>query len=209
MNSDNEVYSTSYGKDLWEMERSQRSWRRIKRILQSYIVFGLLIAVIALAFFFVQLLKIRLDLVESLYLMLAGLGFFLAVISAFLLYIRKQYYSEEIDRRQYMSAASDFLVKWMQFENASRKQLASENNDVNKYSIRDIVSSLISVGKINPSDAIFLEDAMRFRNLLVHSGKQVSIEYIAQMTEALNQITTSLKPKTTIKRKRKAHRADA
>jgi ABC-type uncharacterized transport system fused permease/ATPase subunit len=168
-----------------------------------------LIAVIALAFFFVQLLKIRLDLVESLYLMLAGLGFFLAVISAFLLYIRKQYYSEEIDRRQYMSAASDFLVKWMQFENASRKQLASENNDVNKYSIRDIVSSLISVGKINPSDAIFLEDAMRFRNLLVHSGKQVSIEYIAQMTEALNQITTSLKPKTTIKRKRKAHRADA
>lgn len=209
MNTDDKMYRTSFGKDLWEMERSQRSWRRLRGILQSYIVFGLLVAVIALAFFFVELLKIRLDLVESVYLMLSGLGLFVAVISAFLLYIRKQYYSEVIERRQYMSAASEFLIKWMQFENASRRQLASKTSDFNKYSIREIVSQLVSQRKINTSDAVFLEDAIHFRNILVHSGKQVSPEYITRMTETLKQITTLLESKSTMKRKRKQRRADA
>lgn len=175
-------------RDLWEMESRQRSYRRFQQIFQIYAVLGALIGVIALTYFFVLRLDIELSSKDQLILMIAGSGFAMSVLSALYLFVRKQRYELIIERGRDMSAAAEFLLQWARFEGLGRERLESAGLDFNRMSIRAIIAELMRAKLINEDEMTQLEDLLRFRNVLVHSGSPVAPEVLARMTEKLRNV---------------------
>ena len=96
-----------------------------------------------------------------------------------------------------MRAASDFLSEWEQFENTGRMRLGKVGDDINLYSIRAIISELHKLNVISLSDAGYLEEVVRFRNRLVHSGQQIEVEQLESVTQGIARITAKLRPNQT------------
>ncbi len=177
-----------YESDLWEMEERQRSYRNFQRIFQIYAVFGALIGVLALAYFFIRRLEIQLSLHDQLILMTAGIGFTMSIFSILFLFLRQQRYTAELERSRYMGAAADFLLQWTRLESLGRERLEAEGRDFNRMSIRNITAELLKSKVISADEFTQLEEVLRFRNLLVHSGSRVDPEVLAKMTEILRLV---------------------
>lgn len=188
MQEESKASLQDYERDLWEMEARQSSYRRFQQIFQIYAVLGALIGVMALAYFFVRRFQIELSYTDQMILMTAGSGFAISVFSALFLFLRQQRHNAQLDRSRYMSSAADFLLHWARFENIGREKLEAAGRDFNRMSIRNITSELLSAGILSADDVAQLEEVLRFRNFLVHSGSRVDPEVLSRMTGVLRQV---------------------
>lgn len=178
-----------YKRDLWEMEANQRYYRRFQQIFQIYAVLGALIGVIALTYFFIRRLDIEISSTDQLILMIAGSGFAMSVLSGLSLFLRKQRYELNLERGRDMSAAAEFLFQWARFESLGRERLESAGRDFNRMSIKAIIAELLSAKLIDANEMAQLEEILRFRNVLVHSGLPVvAPEVLALMTDKLQSV---------------------
>ncbi|MFO1433325.1 MAG: hypothetical protein U1F76_25050 [Candidatus Competibacteraceae bacterium] len=177
-----------YERDLWEMEARQKAYRRFQLIFQVYAVLGALIGVVALTYFFIRRLDIALSYMDQLILMAAGSGFAMSVLSALFLFLRKQRYELNLERGRDMSAAAEFLLQWARFEGLGRERLESAGRDFNRMSIRAIIAELLNAKLIDEDEMAQLEELLRFRNVLVHSGSPVAPEVLARMTDKLRSV---------------------
>lgn len=177
-----------FERDLWEMEARQRSYRRLQQIFQIYAVFGALLGVLALAYFFIRRLDIQLSSEDQLILMMAGSGFAMSVFSALFLFLRKQRFDLNLELGRDMSSAAEFLLQWARFEAIGRERLESAGRDFNPMSIRAIIAELLSAKIIDEAEMSQLEEVLRFRNVLVHSGAPVAPDVLVRMTDKLRNI---------------------
>jgi hypothetical protein len=179
-----------YERDLWEMEARQRSFRRFQQIFQIYMVFGALIGFGALAYFLFRKLDIELSYLDQMILLTSGSGFAISVMSGLFLFLRRQRQSIELERNRYMTAAAEFLLQWARFENVGRERLEAKGRDFNRMSVRAITEELLNAGVITKDDLVQLDEVLRFRNLLVHSGTPADPTLLAKMTETLKRVMT-------------------
>lgn len=190
-----------YERDLWEMEARQSSYRRFQQVFQLYAVVGALIGIGALAYFFVRRLQIDLSSLDQMILLTAGSGFALSILSGLFLLLRQQRYSAQLDRSRYMTKAADFLLQWARFETIGREKLEASGRDFNRMSIRDIISELLNSKIISSDDLVQLEEILRFRNLLVHSGSSIDAEVLGAMTETLRNLQKRIEALTASSRR--------
>lgn len=181
-----------YERDLWELEARQRSRRRLQLIFQLYVVFGALIGLLSIAYFFFLRLKVELNFEERTALLFAGVGFAISILSALFLFLRRQRNINELDRNRYIGSASEFLLEWLRFETIGREKLEATGKDFNRMSVREIISTLLGSGALTAGDAAAIEEALRFRNFLVHSGKTLDQEELSRMTQVLRNIVQRL-----------------
>jgi hypothetical protein len=182
-----------YERDLWEMEARQASYRRFQQIFQIYAIFGALVGAIALAYFFIRRLDIELNQLDQLILITAGSGFAISVFSGLFLFLRMQRYGAQLEHGRYISAATEFLLQWARFESIGRERLELAGRDFNRMSIRAITAELLSAGLITEDEMTQLEEVLRFRNVLVHSGSPVDPEVLARMTDKLRNVMAHVK----------------
>ena len=185
MQDDSKSTLRDYERDLWEMQARQGSFRKLQQVFQIYSVAGALIGVGALGYFFLRQLKIELSSEDRIILMTAGSGFAISLLSALALYLRNQRHRLDFERSRYTTSAAEFLLLWGRFETLSRSRLEAEGREFNRMSIRAITLELVRSGLISSDDAIQLEEILRFRNLLVHSGTVPDTSVLKRMTEAL------------------------
>lgn len=181
-----------YEQDLWEMEARQSSFRRFQQVFQIYAVLGLLIGFGALAYFLLRQLKVELTQLDQFILMTAGSGFAISILSALAFFLRQQRHRLQLERSRYMSAAAEFLLQWARFENLSRERLEAAGKQFNRMSIRAITTELINARLISSDEMVQLEEVLRFRNLLVHSGNSPDPAVVARMTDILRKVMSRL-----------------
>lgn len=177
-----------YERDLWEMETRQRSFRRFQQVFKIYAVMGALIGIGALATFVGKKLDFNLSHLDQMILIIAGSGFAVSTISALFFLFREQHHSGELNRNRYMNAAAEFLLEWARFENLARERLEAAGREFNRNSIRAITSELLNSKIISSDEMIQLEEVLRFRNSLVHSGNRADPNVLARMTEVLRKV---------------------
>ncbi|MEI7868982.1 MAG: hypothetical protein WCI11_13920 [Candidatus Methylumidiphilus sp.] len=192
MKDNDQSSNIGYEDDLWELESRQRSSRRIQQIFQIYAVSGVLTGLFALAYFFFRQIKIDLSPEDRTILLVAMSGFSVSIASVLALFLKKQAIALQIERKGYISSASEFLVLWAQFEIKGRNRLEAAGQKFNTMSIREIISRLIDTKYLTASDASTLEEILRFRNFLVHSGAQTSQDDLNRMTKAIQAIVNRL-----------------
>ena len=183
-----------YERDLWEMQARQNSFRRFQLVFQVYAVFGLLIGLVALAYFLLRQLKVDLTREDQLILMIAGSGFAISIFSGLILFVKQQRIRLQLERSRYMSTAAEFLLQWARFEALSRKKLEAAGRSFNPMSIRAITAELLSAGLISSEEMAQLEEVLRFRNLLVHSGNSPDPAVLSRMIEALRKVVNRVAP---------------
>lgn len=189
MNDNNNQSSIrDYERDLWEMEERQSSFRKYQLIFQIYIVFGALMGVLSLAFFFVRKIPINLSSDDGFILLTAGIGFAISLVSWLFLFLRRQRSRLQLERDSYLISASEFLLQWATFENAGRAKLDAMGKEFNRMSIRDVISQLNESGVIGMSEIGMLEEALRFRNSLVHGATRIDEEHLARMTRLVQEL---------------------
>lgn len=81
MSAKEPIDSAGYEKDLWELETRHRQARRLELIFRTYSFVGVAVGLIGAAFFFAGRVQISLRLEDRFYLLLAGTGFGLAILS--------------------------------------------------------------------------------------------------------------------------------
>ena len=177
-----------YEQDLWEVEARQRSFRRFQQVFQIYTVVGALLGVGALIFFFFRKLEIDLSSLDQMILMISASGFIISALSGLFLFLRKQRQSEELERSRSMGAAAEFLLQWARFENLGRERLEHAGRTFNRMSIRAITAELLNAELISNDDLAQLEEVLRFRNELVHSGTPPDPIVLERMIETLRKI---------------------
>ncbi|MCD2165678.1 hypothetical protein [Comamonas koreensis] len=177
-----------YEQDLWELEARQNSFRRIQQVFQLYALFGALIGIGALAYFFILKLDVNLTMREQMALMVSSTGFFISIFSVVYLFLRRQRQSTELARSRYMGAAAEFLFQWVRFEKLGRDRLEKTGREFNRMSIRAITVELLKEGLISSDELVQLEEVLRFRNVLVHSGTPPDPVLLARMSEMLRAI---------------------
>lgn len=181
-----------YSDTLLEMKHRRASRRRIDFVLRVYSVMGLLLAIIASAYFGLTLLPVDLSSSQQIALATAGIGIALTTISRTLIILRKQRENEEIEKLQEYKAISDFLETWSQFESASKSALAEGDSDINIHSLRAVISRLLQEGKINRADVQALDNALQTRNAIVHGGQPLTANMARNVTETLREIIKKL-----------------
>ena len=192
MQDDSKSSLKDFERDLWEMQARQRSFRNFQQIFQVYAVLGLLTGIGALAYFLLRQLKIEISAEDQIILMIAGSGFAISVLSALTLFLRQQRHRLQFDRSRSMSAAAEFLLQWARFETVSRKRLEADGRQFNRMSIRAITNELVQTGLISSDELLQLEEVLRFRNLLVHSGNSPDPGVLNRMTETLTKVMSAV-----------------
>lgn len=177
-----------YEQDLWEVEARHRSFRRFQQVFQIYTVVGALLGVGALIFFFFRKLEIDLSSLDQMILMISASGFIISALSGLFLFLRKQRQSEELERSRSMGVAAEFLLQWARFENLGRERLEHAGRIFNRMSIRAITAELLNAELISNDDLAQLEEVLRFRNVLVHSGTPPDPIVLERMIETLRKI---------------------
>ena len=180
--------------ELWEIEARQKSFLRFQEVFQINAVAGAVTGFGALAYFFARKIDINLSSTDQIILMVAGSGFMISIISGLYLFLRHQRMIGEIDRSSYMISAAEFLLQWARFESLGREKLDAAGREFNRMSIRAIMGELLNVKTISENELVQLEEILRFRNFLVHSGARPDAEILARMTEKLRRITQRFEP---------------
>ena len=177
-----------YERDLWEMQARQNSFRKFQLVFQIYTILGLVIGLGSLAIFLLRQLKVELSIEDQMILMVAGSGLTMSIFSALVFFLRQQRNRLQLDRSRFMSAAAEFLFQWAIFETMSRERLEAAEKIFNPMSIRAITSELVNSKIISPDEMVQLEEILRFRNVLVHSGNSPDPAVLARMTETLRKV---------------------
>lgn len=178
-----------YEQDLWELDARQRAFLRIQQVFQLYALLGALIGIGAFGYFLFLKLDVNLTMGEQMALMISSTGFFISIFSVVYLFLRKQRQSTELARNRYMSAAAEFLLQWGRFEQLGRYRLESTGREFNRMSIRAITVELLNAGLISSDELAQLDEVLRFRNVLVHSGTPPDPAVLMRMSEMLRAIT--------------------
>lgn len=192
MTDNDQTDTLEYERDLWELEYRQRSFRRIQQIFQLYTVLGVVTGVVALAFYFFRKIQIDLSTEDRTILLVAGSGFAISIFSALYLFFKSQTGYLKLERGRYISSASEFLVQWARFESMGRRKLDATGKKFNRTSVRELISKLTEAKILTVGDSVLLEEALRFRNFLVHSGSRVEQEQLSRMTAAVQEIVKRL-----------------
>lgn len=179
-------------RDLWEMEARQRSAERFEQVFRIYAVLGALVGLLAFAYFLLQRLDIELSDTDRMILLTSGTGFALSLMSWLYLFFRRQRHNSFAERSRYIGSAGDFLVQWGRFEALARKKLDTAGRDFNRTSIRSITDELCELGVFSSDEVMQLEEILRFRNFLVHSGSRVDPGVLSTMIDRLQQILSRL-----------------
>ncbi|MDD5313337.1 MAG: hypothetical protein PHO26_09915 [Dehalococcoidia bacterium] len=180
----------SYDLELLRIANSRRRLLFMGKILQLYVLAGLFCGAIALGLLLVKPLQNELTHWESAILIIAGTGIYVSLISALVLYFRKNFYSTDIDLIFFIRDVSRFLNEWTRLENIVPMPPSSNRLDSNTF--RKIIKGLVMENKISPEDARLLEEGMRFRNNLVHNANQVDATIIPRITDTIARITNKL-----------------
>jgi hypothetical protein len=183
-----QLSSSQHEQDLWEFEDRQRSSHLFQQVFQIYAVIGALVGVLSSAYYFVRKLQIDLSSEDRLILLVAGSGFAISIVSFAYLILRKQTIRSRLTRARHVNSASDFLTQWLRFEELGRRKLEAAGTVFNRTSIRDIVAGLLDAGILKEPDLALVEEALRFRNTLVHSGSSVDLEFLTRMTGAVRDL---------------------
>lgn len=179
-------------KDLWELENRQSVRRKFENILRIYAVFGLVVAVFGVAYFLVITFFIELSRSQQFALLVSGVGIALSIASWLLLVLRKERIHEDLIRLQLTQDFSEFIWKWSKFESISKEVLMSHGSEFNRYSIREIIELLYKQKLIDKEDVLSLEDAIHARNNLVHRGKVIPREMLANFSLRIDQVISKL-----------------
>ena len=177
---------------LWESEKRYQMKRRVDNILKIYMLLGGIGTIFGMAYFILTMLEINFSDTQLVALLIAGISFALTIASYGMLLIRKERLIYDVEVKNNLDTASDFLRYWAKFENASKDALEKENRKYNKYSIREILELLYEEKKIDKSDLMSLEEAIQIRNSLVHKGDTISPErakkYINLLTDVIHKV---------------------
>ena len=80
----------------------------------------------------------------------------------------------------------------------SKEILKRQDVDVNRHSLRSIISRLYEEDKIDQADVQTLDDALQIRNAIVHGGRPTSSVVAKKITDTLadiiNKIINNMKP---------------
>jgi hypothetical protein len=179
--------SGHHEQDLWEFEARQRSSQLFQQVFQIYAVIGALVGIFSSAYYFVRKLQIDLSSEDRLILLVAGSGFAISIVSFAYLFLRRQTTRSRLTRARHVNSASDFLAQWLRFEEMGKRNLEAAGTVFNRASIRDIVAGLLGAGILKEPDLALVEEALRFRNTLVH-GSNVDLEFLTRMTGAVRDL---------------------
>jgi hypothetical protein len=178
--------------DLWEVRNQLSSRKKLDMVLRLYTVFGMVIALVGVAYFILTTLNIHLTLPQTIALLTAGIGLLLAATSRALLVLRRANYAERIYDINTQRNDADFIRKWAQFESISKEKLKKGHEDFNKYSIRDVITRLREDGTLTENDLRLLEEAIQARNSIVHHGDSLSADRARRFVELLTDIIQKL-----------------
>ena len=171
-------------------EFTERLKNRLKLnlFLRVYAFMGLLIAILAGAYFILTLLPLTLTAQQRITLVVAGTGIALAVTSWAVVVLRKSRESEEMDRLKEQAALSLLLDTWARFERTGKEALTKEGVAFDPHSLRSMFSLLYEEGKIDKNDLIRLEEALKTRNAIVHGQIPPSSDF----NDVIKAITSDL-----------------
>jgi hypothetical protein len=168
--------------------RKRRKLRKIISILRAYSFMGILIALLGVGYFVSTLLPGELSTQQKMSLVVVGTGIVLAIMSRAAIILWKEREEEKRESFKEYERMSDFLNTWARFEMESKKALKNEGEDLNRHSLRSIISRLHEEGKIDKTDVMALEDVLQARNSFVHGGRPLSATYAEKITDILIEI---------------------
>lgn len=171
-----------------EITRRRRMRRKLDLLLRAYSSMGLLITILAGAYFIITFIPAPLTREQRMALMLAGVGTALALMSRTAIILRRERDFQELDRLKEYESLSSFLDTWTRFERTSKDVLAKQGDDFNRHSLRSVISRLYEEGKIDRGDVVALDEALQTRNAIVHGEKPLSMKLASQLTDTLLEI---------------------
>lgn len=180
-------------RSLFEMRYKMQKSRSLDRILKLYSILGILISVLGGVYFTLITLKIELSFQQQISLIAIGTGITLSVLSRFLLTLKAERLEDEIIRLREIQSSSEFIMKWSKFENLAKEKLLSHKDKFNVRSIRDVISLLVSNRMITDKDGLFLDEAIRLRNTILHTGTNVPRSIISDYLRQLDTILLKIK----------------
>lgn len=177
-----------YSVKLYELNLRRRSRRRFNLILRAYSWLGLLLSIVAGGYFLLTLLRFDLSEQQQLALMTAGVGALLSLMSRILITFYKEREEEDLERRIEYERLDYFLTEWLRFERVSKEVLAEQGGDRNVHSLRSVISSLYTEGKIEGEDVLVLEEGLKIRNSIVHGERLVPASVTERLTTSLGEV---------------------
>ena len=168
-----------------EARRYRFRAEQLEAILRGYIALGLLIAAGALVYFAFSFLKIDLTPNQRMSLLVAGAGVSVSIMSAMLIFLRRQQMALRARTYEVVDAGFDIVREWSRFEEAGRQILLQNGQAFNARSPRSIVSTLESGEIIPPELAHSLGLALEVRNRIVHQVEPVPRQEMAEARSIL------------------------
>jgi len=156
------------------LRRKKNKAAQLELILRLYIIFGVLIAIGALAYFGFSFLDIELTVGQRTSLIMAGAGFSISVMSAMLIIILGRQSAATLNIDHSLVLGSILVREWVKLENNGRLILNKRGVSFNSHSPRSIVSMLEKNGLISKRLSQDISIALDVRNKLVHHTGPVS-----------------------------------
>jgi len=181
-----------YKDTLYSLERRRAYKSRVDLLLRAYSTMGALMAVLGAGYFAVTLLPFEITSEQRIALMVSGIGASLAFMSRTLVLIRKereQRYAESIDKYQ---GTVELLRAWSDLESASKRALGRDQS--RSHSLRAVFDELYERGKIDDSDMIVLEEALRARNAAAHGGEPLPPDTAERLIQMISKVIIKLSP---------------
>lgn len=169
---------------------------RFDLVLKMYAVMGLLVAIGAFGFFIFTMIDISISPVQQIALIAAGAGVALSIMSWLILNIRRQREFYEYEKLREFANTGELIDSWKNFEEVSRELLEFEGDKFNRYSLRSIISKLRQEEKITDADLRVLQEALEFRNMIVHGHGSFPPEAVGRVTAELSDIIAKLSRET-------------
>ena len=181
-----------YMDNLYHLQRQRRLNNRIKFLLRTYSSVGVLLAIVAGAYFLLTLFPFDLSMQQILALMGAGTGILLSLMSRTLIVFYRERAALDIEREEESEKLAFFLNAWAQFEHVSKEVLLEQADDLNIHSLRSVISRLYAEGKIDKQDLSLLESGLKMRNAIVHGKHPMPARTTEDLTASLVELTRKI-----------------
>ena len=181
---DNQEYTDK----LNQLKGRRRSRRKVNLLLRTYSWMGVFLAIIAGGYFLSTLFSFELTSNQRLALMMAGVGLLLSLMSTILINFYRAKDADELYQAEEQERLADFLAAWAQFERVSKRIMAQDEDQINIYSLRSVISRLHTEGIIDEKDVVVLEEGLRTRNSIVHGEHPMSARATERTTDSLVEI---------------------
>ncbi len=184
----NKINRPEFEEALWAFKKKRDLRTKIDVVIRLYILLGILIGISGFFYFLAITFKLTFHQDQLFPLLFSFSGLFLSVASWGLLYFREYFQNQTLKRSLEIQELTDFLWAWGRFETLCKDLVKSKHVNYDRFSLQDILVKIIDLGYINSEDYMVVDEAMRIRNLILHSSATIP-EYVTKhLSKQLIQI---------------------